>query len=325
MKLVLLLALIAHAAPPDATVEPQAGDAQAVGATAPVEATPVELRLQEQLKAMQARLDAQQQEIAALRAPQLAVPPATPARDQVLIGQDVLVEENTVANNAVSIGGDVIVNGHVLRDVQAIGGSVRMGPPAVVDGDAIAVGGTIEMAPGAILRGDRVAITSNLIGLQDRALGVVATFYQRVVTLFTLVGGGLLTIALFPQRVERTARMIEERPLRSALLGSAIAFFVLVGALLFAVTIIGVPLSLVLLAGLASAWCLGWTALAALIGERLAAHVSGAHGWRAFLLGAAVLGVVVQLPVLGDLIVATGTLLVTGGAMVSRLGTVSPR
>lgn len=313
----MTLALLALAEPPDLAV-----DTQSAAAASPVDAPADEASLQEQLAAMQARLDAQQREIAALRAPQVAPPPP---RDQVLIGQDVLIAEDTVANNAVSIGGDVIVHGHVLRDVQAIGGSVRLGPPAVVDGDALALGGTVDVAPGAILRGDRVAITSDLIGLQHRALGVETTLYQRVVTLFTLVGGGLLTLALFPQRVERTARMMEARPLRSALLGSAIAFFVFIGALLFALTIIGVPLSLVLLAGLASAWCLGWTALAALIGQRLAEHVPGAYGWRGFLLGAAVLGVVVQVPVLGDLVIATATLVVTGAALVSRLGTTSPR
>ena len=40
-------------------------------------------------------------------------------------------------------------------DVISVGGSVYLGPHAVVDGDVTSVGGTIEQDPGAVIHGSK--------------------------------------------------------------------------------------------------------------------------------------------------------------------------
>ena len=53
----------------------------------------------------------------------------------------------------VAVGGPVQVDGEVQGDVVAVGGSVTLGPTAVVDGDVTVVGGPLHRDPGAQVRG----------------------------------------------------------------------------------------------------------------------------------------------------------------------------
>ena len=86
-------------------------------------------------------------------------------------GSDVVIDSDEVADEAVSIGGAVIVHGEVRRDVVAIGGDVEvhgevggeltavfgdvdLGPESRVDGNVLSVGGRVRRAPGAEVTGD---------------------------------------------------------------------------------------------------------------------------------------------------------------------------
>ncbi|HMB53524.1 MAG TPA: hypothetical protein VKU40_09425 [Thermoanaerobaculia bacterium] len=107
-----------------------------------------------------------------------------PRRDTgsiVKFGSDVVVEEDEVAYEAVSLGGDVVVYGRVRRDVVAVGGdvqvfgevggnvtaspgSVELGPNSEVDGDVLAVGGRVRRASGAQVRGKIEDVSAGGIG-----------------------------------------------------------------------------------------------------------------------------------------------------------------
>jgi hypothetical protein len=111
---------------------------------------------------------AQGAESAAPETPEAAEPPEPPplpeapedshrrrSATRVHIGSDILVaEDELLTDPVVAIGGSVTVLGKVNADVVAVGGSVHLGPKAVVRGDVTSVGGRVDQSPGATISGD---------------------------------------------------------------------------------------------------------------------------------------------------------------------------
>jgi cytoskeletal protein CcmA (bactofilin family) len=104
-------------------------------------------------------------------------PPAVSSGSRVRFGGPVTVGKGEVAEEVVTIGGGVHIDGEVNRDVSAVGGSVRvngrvggsvtavggsvhLGPHSEVMGDVRAVGGTVVRAPGAVVHGSLSDVTN---------------------------------------------------------------------------------------------------------------------------------------------------------------------
>jgi len=64
-----------------------------------------------------------------------------------------LEADATATEPIVVIGGSATIDGHADDDVVVIGGTLRLGPKAVVDGDVVTVGGESLIDPGAQVRG----------------------------------------------------------------------------------------------------------------------------------------------------------------------------
>src|SRR5690606_29553602 len=60
-----------------------------------------------------------------------------------------LPEGSTVSEHVVVIGGSAIVNGHAENDVTVIGGPLRVGAKAVIDGYVAVAGGGLDRDPAA--------------------------------------------------------------------------------------------------------------------------------------------------------------------------------
>ncbi|MES1244926.1 MAG: hypothetical protein ABUT39_25180 [Acidobacteriota bacterium] len=80
------------------------------------------------------------------------------AEEAVSIGGSVRID-GEVSRDAVAIGGPVKINGHVGGNVTSVGSSVHLGPEAVVEGDVTSVGGTIERAKGAQIHGSEQEVS----------------------------------------------------------------------------------------------------------------------------------------------------------------------
>ena len=67
----------------------------------------------------------------------------------------------TAREPIVVVGGDATIDGHADDDVVVIGGTLRLGPHAVVGGDVVTVGGDAVIDPAATVRGsvDTTAVT----------------------------------------------------------------------------------------------------------------------------------------------------------------------
>lgn len=224
-----------------------------------------------------------------------------------------LAEGATSSEPVIVIGGSAVVDGRVEDDVVVVGGSLRLGPKAVVLGDVVAVGGEAEIDPGAQVSGE---VSRTLVAWPHLDLGwagpgsgwwTAMAVTVTVVRLSALVAVALLLTVLAPGWVRRVSVRVGASPWSSAATGLAaevlfIPALVVVGAALF-VSIVGIPLlgTLPLVLGGAVVLAVGgFTAVAARLGARIRGRDAGTS----------------NTPVAD---VATGALLLASIALASRL------
>jgi hypothetical protein len=188
-----------------------------------------------------------------------ASPPRTQIRrgDLVRIGGGITVgRDELVEGDAVAIGGSADIDGEVTRDVTVIGGSLNLGPEAIVRGDVTVVGGSLNRSPGARIEGkvDDVGFGTQVpLGRRFgrnfpfwtqfwRVGGLVGTLLR--ITLLML--SALVVVALGGRFVEAIADRAATEPFRSGLAGllAEVLFvpLVVITVVVLAVSIIGIPL-----------------------------------------------------------------------------------
>lgn len=273
-------------------------------------------------------------------------PPSPPRRsrrdrsgDRVRFGGSLTVDEDeTVAGDVVVIGGSADIRGHVTGDAVVVGGSMHLGPQSEVGKDAVVVGGSLRREPGSQVHGkvDEVAVGPinfnwgwpNLPGGswgRNPWSPLVALAATVVRTGVWALLAALVVLFARDHSDEVAARAVAE-PLKAGAVGLlAQVLFVpvlLITIVLFAVTIIGIPLLLLIpfaLLGLAVLALVGFTAVATHVGRVITARL----GWTEYGgVATTVIGVVaVMTPVLiarlvgvagGPLWIISATLLALG-------------
>lgn len=130
----------------------------------------------------------------------------------------------------------------------------------------------------------------------------------------------MLIVGLVPQRIGRVARFIDEHPVRALLTGLIGGGGMVLAALLFAVTVIGLPFTLLLGASLGLAGLLGFVGLCQSLGDRLPMS-ERLHGrWWVLAAGCVLWAMIDALPWAGGLILVLGGLVGLGAALRTRLG-----
>lgn len=193
-----------------------------------------------------------------------------------------LAEGETSNEPIVVIGGSARIDGRAVDDVVVVGGSLHLGPKAVVEGNAVSVGGSVIVEPGATVRGSiddnsfpKISIGPFFTFGSDWGSGSWTgfAFWGSVLRLsFTLVAALILTM-LAPGWISSISG---RSPGASILTGLAVevlfvpALVVLVVAL--TISIVGIPLLATipfLLAAFAFIWVAGFTGVAVRIGRAL--------------------------------------------------------
>ncbi|MHB8418757.1 MAG: hypothetical protein ACYDCL_11820 [Myxococcales bacterium] len=250
--------------------------------------------------------------------------------DVVAIGGSVEVQGGARARDVVAVGGSVHVESGaaVERDAVAIGGAVQVDSGGRVGRDATSVGGGVHEAEGAAVGRDRVGLglpgVASLLALASGALGIGALFSplwllgSLLAKLIVFLACGLLFLALWPQRLERVASELTRLPGLSVLLGCLAVAVLPVLAVLFAITVVGIPLALLEALGVAVATVVGYSALALVVGRRL--PLGRAHPAIQLALGWLLLEVVFSIPILGLLVMVALWVWAFGAVVASRFG-----
>lgn len=200
-----------------------------------------------------------------------------------------LAADATAHEPIVVFGGDATIDGHTDDDVVVIGGTLRLGPKAVVGGDVVTVGGEAVIDPAATVRGtiDTAVVDMPHVdwglgwpvwretGWNWRGWWPFAALSATVLRLSLVLMVSLLLTVVAPEWV-RTMGVRASSALSSGLLGAA-AEILLVPALIvvvvvLAISIVGIPLLGAIpfaLALGALAWTGGFAAVAACLGAWL--------------------------------------------------------
>jgi len=195
-----------------------------------------------------------------------------------------LAADATAHEPIVVVGGDATIDGHTDDDVVVIGGTLRLGPKAVVGGDAVAVGGDAVIDPAATVLG-KVDTTAVTLPTVDWGFGLpmgswrgwwpVAALSATVLRLSLVLLVSLLLTVVAPEWV-RSMGVRASSAFGSGLLGVAaeILFVPALVALVvvLAISIVGIPLLGAIpfaLALGALAWTGGFAAVASCLGAWL--------------------------------------------------------
>lgn len=266
--------------------------------------------------------------------PEAPAPPAPIERpadlpDRTSFGEPILIAADEHVGDVASFGGPITVQGHVWGDVTSFGGPIELRNGAMVEGDAVSFGGVVHVADGARLKGDRVNMAGsrafNLKGAQEQqSKGFLAGLFSKLIFLLSFAGAGVLVVGLFPERVTRVASDIAAHPVRNTVLGALFAGVISIATVLFAITILGLPVSLLMVALLGLAWLLGFVGLCQAVGDRLPFDKKPHGRWIAFLVGVLVVSFVGALPFVGWLAVLIVSVLGIGAAFATKFGATAP-
>jgi hypothetical protein len=224
---------------------------------------------------------------------------------ETVLFKSVYIAPDEVINGDLNvIFGDAEIAGHVRGDVNTIFGSCKLDDGAQVDGDehCVASDGMRAMMPWISGYG----AFDSLWG-QDRRL------------LFKLGSSAivLLIFLLFPMRMRLALDRIERHPGICTAAGTALLVLTIPAAILFALSIIGIPLIVVELAALIGGVWLGTGAVALLIGRRFCELVrpqSTPSPLFALIVGLVFVSAAESVPIIGWAVMALIWLVGLGGA-----------
>jgi hypothetical protein len=203
--------------------------------------------------------------------------------DRVQMGDDMVVDEDeVVAGDAVSMGGDVTVLGKVMGSAISVGGNVTLGDSAFVGKDAVSVGGEVDRSETAIVAGQVLEVDGPAIwpkrwgrepqdemasSFGHRFVGLI----QTVIFFLVLFAFAAMALYLARQRIEYASEYLSREPVPSLLLGLVSPFLLLVSFVLLCITLIGIPVALALLVLYPVFIFVGWVVTGHRIGRSVAA------------------------------------------------------
>lgn len=200
--------------------------------------------------------------------------------DIVRWGEDVKVDtDELVTGDIVTIRGDIEIEGKVTGDVVAIMGKVALGPESIVNGDVVCIFGTLVREEGSIVRGETAVVGKSIKNRQGTvfpfgsfAEGIIGGFVRIglfIVGIFVV----LLLVFFIPGRMSAAAQYEIRSFLKSFGAGLLIFFggivIVAILAVIFAVTIIGIPLAILVVLSFLALLIIGYSVCAIALGSFL--------------------------------------------------------
>lgn len=242
-----------------------------------------------------------------------AVSPAAAAPTQFRLNGDVHVAADQTVDSAVTLNGDITIEGVVTNSAFTANGDIHVLPGGRVDGDAVSLtgrvlvdaegsvaGDTVEFGKGGInvTGSDGGAVVARNVGV-DAGSGVGWFFF-----VLGAMGLGLLLVLIAGGSLKSVGRELTARTGRSALVGLLSIIGVPVLFVILLISVVGIPVALMLIPLVPLVGMFGIYAIALLAGQRLLETIgrgSAGEVW-AMLAGVALLGVATLIPVLGVLL-----------------------
>ena len=237
----------------------------------------------------------------------------TVKKDAVSLGGDVIVESGgKIKGDAVSIGGDIIIkdDGEVRKDAVSIGGSVNVSYRGTVHGDCIKMN---KFTPGLMFKrvfphslGNisqaiaKTVLIGPFIGIFGAAGFIISMVFLLIKLTVSFAIAALVTY-FFPQQVSRMANYAQEDFPKALLLGIMILIVIPIMLLFLLSTLIGIPLIPLVLVTLFIIRLFGSVGIALWVG-RIIPESEGRSLMVNVLLGVLTIGILKHIPIIGVIV-----------------------
>jgi hypothetical protein len=201
----------------------------------------------------------------------------------ISVGDRIVAPGDVIPGAAVTTRGDLIVSGSVGQDAVAVGGDVIVRQGGVIGGDALAVGGRVRLEGGTV-RGETRSIVGPL-GLTPATAtprSAVSTMWHQLLLalgwLAILAAIGVVVVLFARTNLEGVADVIERSFGRAFVVGIGAELAVLPALLMLIVVLLLIPIvgwallpfaCIAFLVAVAGALALGFLAMAQVTGEAL--------------------------------------------------------
>jgi hypothetical protein len=246
----------------------------------------------------------------------------------VVVTGDVRVASQDRVDNVIVVDGDVRMSGVAEGDVFVVNGNVVV--DGRVRGDVTSLNGRVTLTADAVVNGDvvskdppRIADGARVDGEIDRArdrfalgrLGAIGRVFLWIAATVSSFALGAALLLLAPRGMDSVVDAGRTAIGPAIGLGFAVVFGVPVAGVLLAVTVLGLPLGLAVLFGLALLYGIGYAASALIVGRAMVRPPRGR--WLAFLAGWGALRVLAIIPVLGVLVLFAAVVYGLGSIVVA--------
>jgi hypothetical protein len=225
-----------------------------------------------------------------------------------------------VGGSVYMLGGDLQSNGRIDGDLAVLGGEVTLGPDAVIGGDLRAGNGTVQGVETAVILGNVISGGIPLPQTADDGYGL-DDFLRAFSAALLLAGLAAWLNRRAPIPLDNLSRATTGYPLVAGALG-LLGLLVLPSLLvMMAFTIILIPVVVVLSLVVFLLLGYGMAALGARLGRRLGRLLR--RDWSpatAAFWGTLLLGMVFEIPLLGDGVLVITAVLVMGALLLTRFG-----
>jgi hypothetical protein len=182
-----------------------------------------------------------------------------------------------VRGNVVIIGGDLRIDGKVMGDVVNIFGSTTLSSSAIVNGEVVTVMGSLKRSDDAVIGGETILVGGEsfpVVFWPFATFGsAVVRIIGRVITFVVMALLLLIVVYFLRDRMKRASTLVFGSFLKSLGVGFLVVFvgsiLVLVVAVILAITIIGIPVSILLILSLIALIVIGYFVSALSLGEFL--------------------------------------------------------
>ncbi len=241
-----------------------------------------------------------------------------------------ITTESVIGGDVHLAGPKIIIDGHVMGDVYAAGTDVQIN--GTIDGNVHARANKITVSDTALIKGNLTYTSPNTATIASGVIKGKIDYTQQVTKkfmgtfTFDVIGMilipfiiGLFLIWLFRYALEKIITMESKKFGQFAWLGLLFLILTPIIAFIFAITLIGLPVSFIIFFLYALTVYITKIVAALAVGSYLYKYVSKSktfiHPVAGLLLGLVVLAVVVLIPIIGWLVIAI-IRLITLGAIV---------
>jgi len=202
----------------------------------------------------------------------------------------------------------VRVEGEVGGDLRVVARVIEIGPEAKISGKFVYHSPQLaKIDPTAVIAGGVTHVQTDWANGQLGPLSRVATWAALLLLVLSLLVVGAIMVVAFPEFSARAAHTARSDPWKSLALGFSLLLCLPVAAILFMITVIGIPLGMAVLLFYPLMLLLGFITGALSLGDRAAAWVAKRRavavkpGWRYAALGVSLLALLVacKIPLLG--------------------------